>query len=205
VAGAASTFTIERRLTRGQAARRDRVIEAARALAIEGGYDAVTMGAVADRAGLARATLYRYFASRDHLLAELTAAWGRDLTNGLQARPPRGGLARKVAAVFTRVLDAARDEPRLAAAVLASATSPDPAAVQAQAGVATLIHDYLATVLDPERLGRHAELERLMGHVFFSAVVNMTTGRITHAEAVQAVESAARLYFTAHPEQGDLR
>jgi AcrR family transcriptional regulator len=193
VAEAASTFTIERRLTRGQAARRDGVIEAARALAIEGGYDAVTMGAVADRSGLARATLYRYFASRDHLLAELTAAWGRDLTNGLQARPPRGGLARKVAAVFTRVLDAARDEPRL------------PAAVQAQAGVATLIHDYLATVLDPERLGRHAELERLMGHVFFSAVVNMTTGRIAHAEAVQAVESAARLYFTAHPEQGDLR
>ena len=50
---AATTFTIERRLTRGQAARRGRVIEAARALAAEGGYEAVTMGAVAERSGIA--------------------------------------------------------------------------------------------------------------------------------------------------------
>jgi len=200
---AAAPLTIERRLTSSQAARRARVIDAARALAIAGGYEAVTMGAVADRSGLARATLYRYFASRDHLLAEVTSAWGAELTDGLRRRPPRGRVARRVAAVFTRVLDAARDEPRLAAAVLASATSPDPAAVQAQARVATLIHDYLATVLDPAPLGRLAELERLMGHVFFSAVVNMTTGRITHAEAARAVDSAARLYFDAHPDQGD--
>jgi AcrR family transcriptional regulator len=197
-----ATFTVERRLTGGQAERRERVIEAARALALAPPPPPLTMGAVADRSGLARATLYRYFASRDHLLAEVTSAWGAELTADLRRRPPRGGLARRVAAVFTRVLDAARDEPRLAAAVLASATSPDPAAVRAQGRVATLIQDYLATVLDPARLGALAELERLMGHVFFSAVVNMTTGRITHAEAVRAVESAARLYFDAHPDQG---
>lgn len=200
---AATTFTIERRLTRGQAARRDQVIAAARALAAAGGYEAVTMGAVAERSGVARATLYRYFASRDHLLAEVTAAWGGEITAALRRRPPRGGIARRVAAVFTRVLDAARDEPRLAAAVLAAATSPDPEAVRAQARVATLIRDYLATVLDPARLAALGELETLMGHVLFSAVVNATTGRITHAEAVGVVESAARLYFDAHPEQGD--
>jgi hypothetical protein len=34
-------------------------------------------------------------------------------------------------------------------------------------------------------------------------VVNMTTGRITHAEAVRVVESAARLWFDAHRDQGD--
>lgn len=200
---AAATFTIERRLTSSQAARRDSVIAAARRLAAEGGYEAVTMGAVAERSGVARATLYRYFASRDHLLAEVTAAWGGELTQALGRRPPRGGVARRVAAVFTRALDAARDQPRLAAAVLAPATSPDPEAVRAQARVATLIHDYLATVLDPARLAALAELETLMGHVFFSAAINMTTGRITHADAVQAVESAARLYFTAHPNRGD--
>jgi len=200
---AASTFTIERRLTRGQAARRDRVIEAARALAAEGGYAAVTMGAVAERSGVARATLYRYFASHDHLLAEVTAAWGDEIMAELRRRPPRGDLAQRVAAVFTRVLEAARDAPSLSAAVLASATSPDPEAVRAQVRIATLIHDYLGTVLEPARLAMLAELEILMGHVLFSAVVHMTTGRITHAEAVRAVDSAARLYFDAHPDQGD--
>jgi hypothetical protein len=49
-----------------------------------------------------------------------------------------------------------------------------------------------------------ADLEILMGHLFLSAVVHQTAGRITHAEAVRVVESAAGLYAAAHPEQGDL-
>src|SRR5207247_454894 len=53
---------------RNQAARRQRVIEAAVALASDGGYDAVQMRDVAGRADVALGTLYRYFPSKDHLL-----------------------------------------------------------------------------------------------------------------------------------------
>lgn len=55
----------------GSAAQRDRrkrIIDATLALAAKGGYDAVQMRAVAERADVALGTLYRYFPSKIHLL-----------------------------------------------------------------------------------------------------------------------------------------
>src|SRR5688572_33264036 len=87
VATAPDTLTLSRRLSPEQALRRAGVVEAARALAGEGGYPAVTMHAVAARAGASRATLYRWFASKDHLLGEVALAWGAELTAALRERP----------------------------------------------------------------------------------------------------------------------
>lgn len=48
--------------------RRKRIIDATLTLASKGGYDAVQMRAVAERADVALGTLYRYFPSKTHLL-----------------------------------------------------------------------------------------------------------------------------------------
>ena len=56
-------------LTKSQAARRQRVLVAALELGADGGYDAVQMRDVATTAGVALGTIYRYFSSKDHLLA----------------------------------------------------------------------------------------------------------------------------------------
>src|SRR5277367_6168901 len=52
---------VPRTLTRAQQARRQRVIDAAMTLALEGGYEAVQMRDVAARADVAMGTVYRYF------------------------------------------------------------------------------------------------------------------------------------------------
>jgi TetR/AcrR family transcriptional regulator, cholesterol catabolism regulator len=55
----------------GSAAQRDRrkrILDATLALASKGGYDAVQMRTVAERADVALGTLYRYFPSKIHLL-----------------------------------------------------------------------------------------------------------------------------------------
>jgi AcrR family transcriptional regulator len=196
VAAAPDTLTLSRRLSAAQAQRRAAAIEAARALAREGGYAAVTMQAVADRAGVGRATLYRYFASKDHLLAEVVVAWGADLTAALRAQPPAAAApAERVAEVLVRVLEAARAEPRLSAAVLASATSPDPEAIQAGRRFSSLIRDYLAVALGDETAPEREELAALLGHVFFSCVLHMTSGRLAPDEAAAAVRAAARRLF----------
>ncbi|MGK2870069.1 MAG: TetR family transcriptional regulator [Mycobacterium sp.] len=49
--------------------RRDAILDAVLVLAAEGGYGAVQMRTVSERAGIAVGTLYRYFASKNHLLA----------------------------------------------------------------------------------------------------------------------------------------
>jgi AcrR family transcriptional regulator len=189
---ATPTLTLSRRLSAAQAERRKAVIAAARSLARDGGYAAVTMQAVADRSGVGRATLYRYFASKDHLLAEVVVAWGADLTAELRAHPPTAAEpAERVAEVLVRVLEAARAEPRLTAAALATATSPDPEAISAGLRFGSLIQGYLAVALGEGTSAERDELAALLGHVFFSCVLQMTSGRLAPGEAAAAVRAAA--------------
>src|ERR1700756_840927 len=58
-----------------QRERRKRILDATMAIASKGGYEAVQMRAVADRADVAVGTLYRYFPSKVHLLV---SALGRE-------------------------------------------------------------------------------------------------------------------------------
>ncbi len=64
------TENVVRRL----AARRDAILGAARAAAVEGGMAAVHIAPVAKRAGIAAGTVYRYFPGKTDLVAELVAA-----------------------------------------------------------------------------------------------------------------------------------
>src|ERR1700758_5637037 len=56
-----------------QRERRKRILDATLALASKGGYDAVQMRTVAERADVALGTLYRYFPSKIHLLVSAMA------------------------------------------------------------------------------------------------------------------------------------
>src|SRR5436305_10754877 len=56
-----------------QRERRKRILDATLALASKGGYDAVQMRSVAERADVALGTLYRYFPSKIHLLVSALA------------------------------------------------------------------------------------------------------------------------------------
>jgi len=75
-------------LTKSQAARRQRVIAAALDLSSAGGYDAVQMRDVAVKGEVALGTIYRYFTSKDHLLAAVLVDWMIDLERRVGLRPP---------------------------------------------------------------------------------------------------------------------
>ena len=122
-----TTVVVRRRLTPDQLERRDRVLAVAQELAREGGYDAVVMREVAERSGVALGTLYRYFASKDHLLAEVLVGWGGDLEIRLDGAPPAGSTPlERVVDVLRRAGRAVERDPVLAAAVTAALLSPDP-------------------------------------------------------------------------------
>ncbi len=90
-------------LTANQVARRGRVLDAALELAAEGGYDAVQMRDVAARAQVALGTIYRYFSSKDHLLAACQVELWRAQADRLVDRPPEGsGPAERVVQVMER-------------------------------------------------------------------------------------------------------
>src|SRR6059058_5099795 len=71
-----------------QRERRKRILDATMAIASKGGYEAVQMRAVADRADVAVGTLYRYFPSKVHLLV---SALGREFER-IDAKTDRSTL-----------------------------------------------------------------------------------------------------------------
>src|SRR5881392_2968914 len=106
-------------MTRSQQARRDRVIEAALQLAAEGGYDAVQMRDVASRAHVALGTIYRYFASKDHLLAATLVEFSHEIQERLERQPPRGVTAAdRTVDVIRRAMKAIERQPRLGKAMV---------------------------------------------------------------------------------------
>jgi len=62
-------------LPRGQRERRQRIIDAAGELLVADDFERIQIRDVADRSGVALGTVYRYFASKEHLYAAVLRDW----------------------------------------------------------------------------------------------------------------------------------
>lgn len=110
------TENVARRL----AEREQSIVDAARAAAVQGGMSAVQIANVAERAGIAAGTVYRYFPAKTDLVTELISAVAvRELAairSAADAAPgPLSALAAALSTFAARLLR----ERRLAWAVLA--------------------------------------------------------------------------------------
>ena len=182
-------------LTKGQEARRQRVIAAAFELGAKGGYDAVQMRDVATTADVALGTIYRYFSSKDHLLAEAQVEWVRDLSRRVHARPPRGGaVADRVIEVLRRATKAMEAEPKLAEALVTALASNDPHAARCQADIGAAMSETLAMAFpadfDP---AQQDDIIRTLGHVWFSSLVGWVNNWFGITKAADELEVAAHL------------
>lgn len=75
-------------MTRSQTQRRRRIVQTAAALAVRGGVEAMQMRSVAERAGVALGTLYRYFPSKMDLVVAVVTEELDLLEGGIVRRPP---------------------------------------------------------------------------------------------------------------------
>ena len=165
-------------LTKSQAARRARVVRAARELGAEGGYDAVQMRDVATRADVALGTIYRYFPSKDALLLAVMVQWLSDLEARVTRRPPSGRTTvERIMDVLDRALRAMGREPRLTAAVIGAMTAGEPASVPAIAEVtrtmARILRSAFPDDVDP---ALEASAAKVLGHVWWSATISWANG-----------------------------
>jgi AcrR family transcriptional regulator len=115
------TENVVRRL----AAREDAILAAATAMAGEGGMDAVQIAAVAERAGIAAGTVYRYFPSKIDLVGELVAGVAAREIGAMRAAAdaapgPLSALAACIATFAARALG----ERQLAWAAIAEPVDP---------------------------------------------------------------------------------
>ena len=109
-----------------QAKRRQKVMDEAVLLAARGGLEALRIRDVVARTGVSSATIYRYFASKEHLLVAALAEQRFAIPHLGDA--PREGTtpAERVIDLLRAPTDALTSAPRLAAAMLQAMTSGEP-------------------------------------------------------------------------------
>jgi AcrR family transcriptional regulator len=114
-------------LTTTQRARRDRIVATGLTLLRTQEHSQIQMKDVAAEAGVALGTVYRYFQSKDHLFAEVLAAWGSQLRTNVERRPLRGTTnAERLTDVLHRSMRAFQGWPQLARVVMALEASENP-------------------------------------------------------------------------------
>lgn len=130
-----SRAPVRRHLSERQADTVDRLTDAAVTEVRVSGYEGLTVRNVARRAGVAPATAYTYFASKDHLVAEVF--WRRLRGQPTPSPDRRRTPWRRVAEAIAEIADVVTNEPQLAAACTTSllAGDPDVARLREQIGV----------------------------------------------------------------------
>jgi TetR/AcrR family transcriptional regulator, cholesterol catabolism regulator len=185
----------ETALARSQAARRERVVSAALSLAAEGGYDAVQMRDVATRASVALGTIYRYFSSKDALLAAAMVQWMAELEERVLVRPPAGRRTpERVMDVLNRALRAIEREPQLTRAVVTALTSGDPAGVEALSGMTATLARIMRPAFPPGvDAATEASVAKMLGHVWWSTLIAWAAGMGDMAWVSTELTEAAEL------------
>lgn len=189
-------------MTAGQRGRRAALTEAVIDLLQEAEPDRIQMREVSDRSGVALGTLYRYFPTKEHLMAASMEAWNDRLSRKLEAERRRAeitgesddrSVCERVLALYRRQLRAFQRGPNFARLDLELTTSSDP---------------YVRQSMQRRAAGNHAATLALMGGVpdevarvvilavdgsMLAALSFWTAGRISYAQAVRNVEDVVRL------------
>lgn len=181
-------------LTKSQAARRERVIDAARTLASDGGYDAVQMRAVAEKAGVALGTIYRYFASKDDLLAAVLVHWALELEASVLKRLPKDpSTADRLCKILHRASGEMEADPHLARAVLTAMNSSHERVRQAQRDAAEVMWRVQVVAFDEDfDADAGVAIVRILGQVWFAALMGWVNGWRTITKVGDELEFCAR-------------
>jgi AcrR family transcriptional regulator len=196
MSGTLATEATRRRLTARQADTVRRLTEAGVEEIRESGYENLSIRDVARRAGVAPATAYTYFGSKDHLLAEIF--WRR-----LSALPPAGtgggpggdaepgagaGRRAEVIAVLRQLALLVSEEPELAAGCTAAMFGSEPDVRQLRLQLGKQIHDRIESAA-----GRGSPQGRLLELAFFGAMVEAGLGYTTYEHVADRLAEAAEL------------
>jgi len=186
--------------TAAQQDRRRRILDATVELASEGGFDAVQMRAVADRASVALGTLYRYFPSKVHLLVTALARELERANDAFERKPLADPAAQqRVLQVLDRITRSLRREPRLTEALTRAFMFADASASAETRAVVAQVHRMLLRAMrDPAAPAappteEQQAVAQVIGDVWLATLVQWVTGRATTADVGHSLDVAVRL------------
>ena len=181
-------------MTSRQLIRRAKIIEAVLDAIGDVGHEAVQMRDVAQRSGVALATAYRYFRSKEHLLAVALEDWQERLTRRISSASRYDDLD-PLSGVLTYLHGAQRAFSRnrkMTALMLQMMTSTDPdvaSTIDRMNRTNAEMFERLLRGFPPEDV---PNLSFALNAALTSAITRMLNGRMSLDEAQARVEWAAR-------------
>ncbi|WAL67553.1 cholesterol catabolism transcriptional regulator KstR [Amycolatopsis cynarae] len=182
----------------GSAAQRDRrrrIIDATLALASKGGYDAVQMRAVAERAEVALGTLYRYFPSKIHLLVSgLAREFERAREKLDRSAIPGETPSERLIFVLNRNTRTMQRDPHLTEAMVRAFMFADTSAAAEVEQVGKLLEDMFAKAMRIEEPTEHdRDVFHLIADVWMANLVAWVTRRASAADVANRLELSVHL------------
>jgi len=182
------------RPTPEQRDRRRRIIDAAFELGAERGYDAVQMRDVSASANVSLATIYRYFSSKDHLLAAAMSEWTAKLQGRVAQSPPRGDTAAdQLIDVLNRACRAMARQPRLSAALVRALSSSDEGVSESAVAVQQQLEAMASGILVDLAPAVRSDILAVLGHVWYSTLVAWANGRIDFEQVTSELDRAVHV------------
>ena len=178
-----------------QRERRKRILDATLAIASKGGYEAVQMRAVAERADVAVGTLYRYFPSKVHLLV---SALGREFER-IDAKADRAALAggtpyQRLNLMVGKLNRAMQRNPLLTEAMTRAFVFADASAAGEVDHVGKLMDSMFARAMsEGEPTEDQYHIARVISDVWLSNLLAWLTRRASATDVSKRLDLAVRL------------
>lgn len=197
-----NSLTYEELGSAAQRDRRRRILDATIALASTGGFDAVQMRAVAERADVALGTLYRYFPSKIHLLVSALAREFDQANADFERRTIPGDTpADRVMYVLSRTTRGLQRDPNLTEALTRAFVFADASVASEIRVVARLVTKMLMRAMtEPEVATEDIDpteedlaVAKVIGDVWLASLVQWVTGRASAADVSGSIDVAVHL------------
>ncbi len=186
-----------------QRERRKRILDATLALASKGGYEAVQMRAVAERADVAVGTLYRYFPSKVHLLVSALAREFEKIDSKGKIPPGTSPLER-MQLILSLITRAMQRDPLLTEAMTRAFMFADASAAAEVDQVGQLMDRLFARAMtEEEPTEEQLAIARVISDVWLSNLVAWLTRRSSATDVANRLELTVELLLgdvTRKPE-----
>jgi TetR/AcrR family transcriptional regulator, cholesterol catabolism regulator len=181
-------------LTSQQAARRQRVLDAALGLLEARDYERISVREVAEAASVALATLYHYFPSKEHLFAEALVQWASTLGADVTRRPLSGTTpAGRLEEALLRSVQAFERRPQLARLLGLFEMSEEPYARDVLARLDAVTTDVYLDLLSDLPPDEAVRIVRVLDAVLDSSLRAWSSGRSTIHEVRRSLSNAVGL------------
>lgn len=199
--GVMSALTDDDLSSPAQRERRARILDATLALASKGGFEAVQMREVAERADVALGTLYRYFPSKVHLLVSAMAREFQRSADKVERTPVPGETpVERVLQVLRRQTRAMQRDPMRTEAMTRAIMSADPSVANEVAEVEKLTRRLITgRITDGEPTEEHVTVAEVIGAVWMSGLMSWVSRRSSADDVARRMEVAVRLLLDRTP------